>query len=140
MLTGRPRIPSTPESGNHTPQGLLLNVIVAPFSHAPLVFSGASTFTGTVSVQGGSISVGSFNSVSGGTATSNLGAPTDAASGTISLGLTSTSTTLDYSGFGETTDRVIRLAGTTGGAILRVFRILLPKAFAVMAIGFAAQA
>ena len=118
MLTGRPRIPSTPESGNHIPQGLLLNVIVAPFSHAPLIFSGASTFTGTVSVQGGSISVGSFNSVSGGTATSNLGAPTDAASGTISLGLTSTSTTLDYSGFGETTDRVIRLAGTTGGAIL----------------------
>ncbi len=94
------------------------NLVKKGTGQGPLVFSGASTFTGTVSVQGGSISVGSFNSVSGGTATSNLGAPTDAASGTISLGLTSTSTTLDYSGFGETTDRVIRLAGTTGGAIL----------------------
>ena len=94
------------------------NLVKKGSGQGPLILSGASTFTGTVSVQGGSISVGSFNSVSGGTATSNLGAPTDAASGTISLGLTSTSTTLDYSGFGETTDRVIRLAGTTGGAIL----------------------
>ena len=71
-----------------------------------------------MSVQGGSISVSSLNRVIGGTATSNLGAPTNEADGTISLGSTTSSGTLDYSGPGEATDRVIRLAGTTGGAIL----------------------
>ena len=60
----------------------------------------------------------SLNRVSGGTATSNLGAPTNATNGTISLGSTTTAGTLLYTGPGETTDRVIKLAGTTGGATL----------------------
>ena len=83
-----------------------------------LTLSGNNSYTGTLSLQGGSVSVGSLNRVSGGTAASNLGAPTDAASGTISLGTTTTAATLVYTGPGETTDRVIKLAGTTGGAVL----------------------
>ena len=84
----------------------------------PLILGGANSFTGAVAVQAGTLSVASLNRVSGGTATSNLGAPTNAANGTISLGSTTTAGTLLYSGAGETTDRVIKLAGTTGGATL----------------------
>ena len=81
----------------------------------PLILTGANTFTGPVAGQAGTLSVASLNRVSGGTATSNLGAPID---GTISLGSTTTAGTLLYTGAGETTDRVIKLAGTTGGATL----------------------
>ena len=84
----------------------------------PLVLGGANSFTGAVSVQAGSLAATSLNRVSGGTATSNLGAPTTVSNATISLGGTTASGTLIYSGSGETTDRVIKLAGTTGGAVL----------------------
>ena len=84
----------------------------------PVVISGSNTFTGPISVNAGSVKVASLNSVSGGTATSNLGAPTDEAGSTISLGANSTSATLTYTGPGETTDRVIKMGGTTGGAII----------------------
>ena len=84
----------------------------------PLILGGANSFTGAVAVQAGTLSVASLNRVSGGTPTSNLGAPTNAANGTISLGSTTTAGTLLYTGPGETTDRVIKLAGTTGGATL----------------------
>ncbi len=84
----------------------------------PLTLTGANTFAGPVSIHAGTLSVASLNRVSGGTATSNLGAPTNATNGTISLGSTTTAATLGYSGPGETTDRVIKLAGTTGGATL----------------------
>ena len=84
----------------------------------PLVLSGANNFTGAVAVRSGALSVASLNRVSGGTATSNLGAPTTVPNGTISLGSTNAVGTLRYSGPGETTDRVIRLAGNTGGGTL----------------------
>ena len=71
-----------------------------------------------MAVQAGTLSVASLNSVSGGTPTSNLGAPTNAANGTISLGSATTAGTLLYTGAGETTDRIIKLAGTTGGATI----------------------
>ena len=87
-------------------------------SNGPLVVSGANSFTGVVSVQAGILQAASLNRVSGGTATSNLGAPTTVADGTISLGSTTTTGTLLYNGTGETTDRIINLAGTTGGATL----------------------
>lgn len=84
----------------------------------PLILGGANSFTGAVAVQAGTLSVASLNRISGGTPTSNLGAPTHAANGTISLGSTTTAGTLLYNGAGETTDRIIKLAGTTGGATI----------------------
>ena len=83
-----------------------------------LSLAGSNSHTGAMAVQAGTLSVASLNSVSGGTATSNLGAPATVTAGTISLGSTTTAATLLYTGAGETTDRVIQLAGTTGGATL----------------------
>lgn len=85
---------------------------------ARLSLTGANSFTGAMTVLAGTLAVNSLNRVAGGTATSNLGAPTTEGNGTISLGATSNTGTLLYSGPGEITDRVIRLAGTTGGATL----------------------
>lgn len=84
----------------------------------PLILTGSNSFTGAIAVNAGTLQAASLNSVYGGTATSNLGAPVDVASGTISLGSDSTAGTLLYNGPGETSDRVIKLAGSTGGAIL----------------------
>ena len=83
-----------------------------------LVFTAANTYTGKTSIQEGALSVGSINSVSGGTAGSNLGAPVTVANGTIDMGATTTTGALVYTGAGETTDRVVNLAGTTGGGTL----------------------
>ena len=83
-----------------------------------LTLNGANTFTGKTIIGNGALSVASLNSVTGGTATSNLGAPTTGANGTIDLGATTTAGTLIYTGTGQTTDRVINLAGTTGGGVI----------------------
>lgn len=77
--------------------------------------TGANTYTGQTSISAGSLSVASLNSVSGGTASSNLGAPTSVAAGTINLGGGTAGGTLVYTGAGETTDRVLNLAGSSGG-------------------------
>ena len=93
--------------------------------------SGANTYTGTTTVApqaagvGGNIlSVSSFNSVftnaALGTvhsASSSLGAPTTVANGTITVGggVANTST-LRYTGAGETTDRVINISFNNGGS------------------------
>ncbi len=83
-----------------------------------VVLSGANTFTGGVTVAGGTLAANSINSVSGGSAASALGAPTNIANGTLNLGSTTSAGALRYTGAGETTDRVVNLAGTTGGATL----------------------
>lgn len=83
----------------------------------PMVFSGANTYTGPTAIQAGTLKVGTLNSVAGGTASSNLGAPTTVADGTIGIGATAAGS-LVYTGAGETTDRVINLAGTTFGVTL----------------------
>jgi fibronectin-binding autotransporter adhesin len=83
-----------------------------------LVLSEANTYTGRTTIGGGSLSVATLNNVAGGTASSNLGAPTTVENGTIHLGAGTTAGQLVYTGAGETTDRVIGLAGTTGGAII----------------------
>jgi autotransporter-associated beta strand protein len=49
---------------------------------------------------------------------SNLGAPTTSANGTIDLGSGTAAATLRYVGTGHTSDRIINLAGTTGGATI----------------------
>jgi autotransporter-associated beta strand protein len=52
-------------------------------------------------------------------ASSSLGKPSSVANGTINIGSSSVTGTLVYTGGGETSDRVINLAGTTGGATLQ---------------------
>jgi autotransporter-associated beta strand protein len=86
---------------------------------AILVLSGPNTYSGKTSINNGTVSVSSLNSVVGGNPSSSLGAPTTVANGTINLGATTTAGTLLYTGAGETTDRIINLAGTTGGGIIQ---------------------
>ncbi|MBK8095116.1 MAG: autotransporter-associated beta strand repeat-containing protein [Verrucomicrobiaceae bacterium] len=78
----------------------------------------ANTYTGSTNIQDGTLVASSLNRVSGGTASSSLGAPTTISTGTIGLGSGTTTGTLRYVGPGESTDRVINLAGTTGGGII----------------------
>ena len=86
-----------------------------------VTMTGANSYTGKTIMWSGGMTVSSFNSVNGGTpllATSSLGAPTTPTNGAIGMGQGST-VTLTYTGTGETTDRILGLAGPTGsGAIL----------------------
>jgi len=78
----------------------------------------SSTYTNVTTVQNGTLSAVTLNSVNGGTpllASSSLGRPVTVANGTIGLGATNTTGILSVTGTGEITDRVINLAGTTGG-------------------------
>jgi autotransporter-associated beta strand protein len=84
-----------------------------------LVLSGDNTYSGKTVIGVGTLSVSSINNVAGGSASSSLGHPTTVANGTIGLGATTTAGTLLYTGSGETTDRKIDLAGTTGGGIIQ---------------------
>jgi autotransporter-associated beta strand protein len=88
-----------------------------------VTLAGNNTYTGRTTIGGvtgaGQLNASSLNSVNGGSpllAASSLGAPTTPASGTIALGKGANQGILQYTGDGETTDRVIDLAGTTGGA------------------------
>ena len=83
-----------------------------------LTLGTANTYSGPTAIQNGTLSVASLNSVVGGTASSSLGAPASAADGVISLGFGATTGQLLYTGAGETTDRVLNLAGTSGGGII----------------------
>jgi autotransporter-associated beta strand protein len=88
---------------------------IAKRGEGTLVLSGNNTYAGKTVIGAGILSVASLNSVVGGAANSNLGAPTSAANGTIDIGAAGTAGQLTYTGTGETTDRVINLAGTSGG-------------------------
>ena len=79
-------------------------------------FSGANTYLGPTAVMAGGLRVPALGSVSGGP--SPLGAPTTPAQGTVKLGSGTTAGTLVYAGMGETSDRIIDMAGTTGGATI----------------------
>ncbi len=81
-----------------------------------LVFSGNNTYSGKTTINSGTLSVSSLNKVTAGSASSSLGAPTTVANGTISIGATTFAGKLLYTGVGETTDRVLDMSGTTGGA------------------------
>lgn len=83
---------------------------------------GANTFTGLVDIR--QASTIAFNSIKDADGTpSALGAPlapdiANPSSGTIIFGQTTNNQTLRYIGTGDTTNRVIRLAGTTGTVTL----------------------
>ena len=79
-----------------------------------VILPSGNTFTGATTLQNGTLTISSLNKVTGGTASSSLGAPTTVASGTIGIGAGSNVVTLNYTGGGETTDRVLNFAGTTG--------------------------
>jgi autotransporter-associated beta strand protein len=60
-----------------------------------------------------------FGSIKNLSMASSLGAPATAANGTIAVGASTTTGVLNYTGAaGDTTDRVINLKGTTGGATI----------------------
>ena len=77
-----------------------------------LQFAGANTYTGQTTLDAGTLSVASFNSVGTPTTSSSLGRPTTVANGTIVMGNggSNNSTALIYTGTGETTDRVLSFA------------------------------
>jgi fibronectin-binding autotransporter adhesin len=83
------------------------------------IVSGANTYSGRTLIQRGSLFVTSLNRVTSPLASSSLGRPTTVANGTIGLGSGTTAGLLIYVGPGETTDRVIDLAGTTGGGTIQ---------------------
>lgn len=107
-------------NGDVTVSGIISGASkVSKFAAAGITtFSGANTWTGTYSCSSSTTSVATFNSVSGGVASSSLGAPTTIANGTIAIGSTSNPAIIVCTGTGETTDRVLNLAGTTGGATI----------------------
>jgi autotransporter-associated beta strand protein len=74
-----------------------------------------SSYTGISTIENGTLEVPSLPSI--GTA-GGLGAPTTAANGTIAIGSGTTTGVLRYVGGGDTTNRVVNLAGSTGGATI----------------------
>ena len=80
-----------------------------------LQLSGANTYTGQTIVDGGTLSVASFNRVVGGKPSSSLGAPTTPDNGEIVFGNRDGNgdCALVYTGTGETTDREMNFAGKT---------------------------
>lgn len=73
--------------------------------------TGRNTYTGQTILEGGTLSVSSLNSFVKGKASSSLGAPTDIETGEIVIGNGDGDCALFYTGTGETSDRVMNLAG-----------------------------
>ena len=78
-----------------------------------LQLTGKNTYTGQTILETGTLSVASLNSVVKGKASSSLGAPIDIEAGEIVIGEAEKDgeSTLIYTGSGETSDRVMNLAG-----------------------------
>ena len=80
-----------------------------------LQMSGKNTYTGQTILESGALSISSFNSITQGkgAASSSLGSPLDIEAGEIVIGedCKDGDGTLIYTGPGETTDRVMNLAG-----------------------------
>jgi len=94
------------------------NLLVGSTGGGTVTMSSANTYTGKTTLQNGTLNISSVNKVSGGGASSSLGAPTTVGNGTIDIGSGSNAVTLNYTGTGETSDRVLNFAGTTGAVTL----------------------
>ncbi|MFN4943171.1 MAG: beta strand repeat-containing protein, partial [Akkermansiaceae bacterium] len=109
-------------AGNNTFAGKIADGVGTPISITKSgtgiwVLSGANTYTGATAISGGgALRINTINDVGGGA--SAIGAPTTAGNGTIAIGSGTTGGALVYTGTAFDTDRVINLAGTTGGAWL----------------------
>lgn len=75
-----------------------------------LIITGASTYGGATTIASGTLSVASVGN--------NNGTGSTGKNGTINFGATTTTGKLVYTGAGETSDKVLNLAGTTGGAVI----------------------
>jgi autotransporter-associated beta strand protein len=81
-----------------------------------LSLPGSNAYTGKTSILGGVLEINSLRNVGDGN--SSLGAPVDAANGAIAIGFRGTSGTLRYIGEGDSSNRVIELAGSTAGVVI----------------------
>lgn len=86
---------------------------------------GDNTYTGQTLINGGILEINTINRLSADESeaetalnASSLGLPTTVANGTINIGNSSTTATLRFIGPNTTTDRVLNLAGTSGGAVI----------------------
>jgi autotransporter-associated beta strand protein len=79
-----------------------------------IILTGSNTFSGPVWVKNGTLGVPRIGAAAAGYAP--LGNQPDADTAALALGRLTSTGTLNYLGDGETADREIRLAGTTGGA------------------------
>ncbi len=98
---------------------------LAPNGAGVVVLNGANSYSGITDIRRGIVSVSQINSVVSNqnngavhTPTSNLGSPASVEDGVIKLGFGTSSGTLRYTGLGETTDRIIDLAGSSGGGVI----------------------
>lgn len=82
-------------------------------------YTGQTTILPSHNTTTNFVSVMSFNSVVGGTASSSLGVPTTVANGTIVMGASGTGRPagIEYTGSGETTDRVINFQFNNNGSV-----------------------
>ncbi|MEI8079769.1 MAG: autotransporter-associated beta strand repeat-containing protein, partial [bacterium] len=76
-----------------------------------LLLTGKNNYSGQTILEGGSLNVSSLNSYVNGTPSSSLGAPTDIETGEIVIGSGDGECGLIYTGSGESSDRVLNLAG-----------------------------
>lgn len=81
-----------------------------------VTLTGLNTYTGTTEIQNGTLSINSITNVGGGA--SALGNSSTAENGIIRMGLTSTATTLQYTGSGHSSNRIIGMQGSTGSVTL----------------------
>ena len=83
-----------------------------------LELSGTNTYLGPTRILAGTVSASSLNSFPNTLTGSSLGNPTNAFSAIIRVGDGTNGGTLLYTGTGETTNRIIDMTGTTGGATI----------------------